>query len=378
MCTRSSGVGGAFLAATTLSLLTSTYNNPQQRRRALGTWSATVSGGAAAGILLGGVVTAELGWRWIFVLSAAIALGTFLLTLIAVASPMAPGAGRTVDLLGGGLVTVGLALVVCGMIESRTHGWLSIVTIAIVAGGLGGLGLFWAHERTVPDPLLPVGLLLDRRRAGANVATALVGCNLYFLYFAISLYLQRVEHYGPLRAGVLSLPAALAVVGGSLSAPYIARRVSPRRQLVTAMVLIALGFSWLSRLGVDGAYWNHLGGPLIVIGTGLGASFVPATIVATAGVPVDRAGVASGMVNSSRQIGRAVGLALLTGLAVSGLESRSPARIAVGESHAFVVCALIAAVGVPFVLMLFHGTGAPEGSEPLGQLVTSGSESRNA
>lgn len=250
------GVGGAVLASTTLSLLTSTYLAPAQRRRALAVWSATVSGGAVVGILLGGVLTAELSWRWVFLLGAAVGAGTVVITVRQVPSAATGDRVRRLDLPGAIFISAGLALVVAGLIGARTPGWSGVLSGTLIAVGGLVLLLFLRQERRSADPLLPVALLLDRRRLAAVAVTALVGCTLYFLYYAVSIYLQRAQHHGPSLAAVLTLPAALSVVAGSLAAPVLSRRLSPRAQLLGSMVLLACGFAWLSRLSGTGPYWT--------------------------------------------------------------------------------------------------------------------------
>lgn len=358
------GVGGAILASTTLSLLTSTYQG-SARRRAVAIWSATVSGGAVVGILLGGVLTSELSWRCVFGLSVVVGAATILVTVRRLAPEPRMRRSRKLDITGSAAISAGLALLVAGLIGARTPDWSAATTAALLAAGVLVLLLFLRLERRSGDPLLPIQLYADRQRLAAVAVTALVGCNLYFLYFAVSVYLQRGQHHGPSVAAVLTLPAAVSVVAGSLGAPLLARLLTTRRQLLGSMLLLSGGFLWLSRLTAGGSYWTSVGGPLIVIGLGMGTSFVPATLLATAGVPVDRAGVASGVVNSSRQVGRALGLAALTGLVTSAIAApSSPARIADGVSRAFGVCAGVGALGVVLVVLLLPREPRSSGAQP--------------
>jgi EmrB/QacA subfamily drug resistance transporter len=355
------GVGGAVVAATTLSLLTSTFIDATGRRRALAVWSATVSGGAAAGVLIGGVLTAELGWRWVFLISAIIGgLCLFGTSTQLAGSRATVLRARHLDLPGGLLVSVGLGCTVLGLSQAQLRGWESSSSLALLAGGVLVLGVFLVVELRSPDPLLPPEMLRAPGRVGAYAVTAIVGANLYFLYFAVSVYLQRVAGSGPLMAGVESLPAALAVVAGALASTWTARRFTARHQLVGSMIAIAAGFFWLSRISDGDRYWTHVGLPLTVIGLGFGLSFVPATALGTAGVRDDRAGVASGLVNSSRQLGRAIGLATLSGLVISSTHPSSPAAIVSGESRAFTICGLAALAGVVVVWLLIPRAAAAE------------------
>ena len=347
------GIGGAVLAAATLSLLTTSYPQRTERRRAFAIWSAAVSGSAVIGILLGGVLTSQLSWRWTFFFTALVGSITILVTVLRIAPTQSPNRTRRLDAPGSILITGGLALTVAGLIGVRIPAWSTTLTLILIAGGIGVLALFVRHEHRSADPLLPVDLFMSRSRIAAIAVTAIVGCNLYFLYFAISVFLQRGQHHGPSLAAVLTLPAALSVVAGSLSAPLLSRYLSARSQLLGSMLLLAAGFLWLSALHNGGPYWTSVGLPLIVIGWGLGTSFVPATLLATDGIPADRAGVASGVVNASRQLGRALGLAALSGLVTSALAApSSPVRIAAAESHAFRICSAIALGGAVAVMAL--------------------------
>jgi EmrB/QacA subfamily drug resistance transporter len=361
------GIGGAVLASTSLSLITSAYPDGARRRRAIGVWSATVAAGAAVGVLLGGVVTAQVGWRGVFAVGSSVAAVTFVVAALW-RGPADAVSDRRIDLLGAGLLLSGLGACVSGFIEVGSHGWGAPLTTGLLVLGVGVLVMFGRWEARRPDPLLPIRLVADRRRAAACLAMALAGCCLYFLYFAISVYLQRVNGVGPLRAGVLSLPAAVSVTLGSIASPLLARRTTPLQQLSGALLLLAGGFFWLSGLGARTSYWTHVGLPLVMIGIGLGVCFVPATILVTAGLPLERAGVGSGLVNTSRQLGRAIGLAALTGVLLSTARPGPAAAhaIAGGASDAFTACGVIAAFGSLAVWVLLHGLplGIPSAMQP--------------
>ncbi|WP_181778969.1 MFS transporter, partial [Pseudonocardia pini] len=305
------GVGGAILAPTSLSLITVAFTDPHERGKAIGAWSAVSAGGAAAGVLIGGVLTSALDWRWVFFINIPVGIAVFLVTASGVHVPRVTRKVR-LDVPGAVLITAALALVLYAVIGVAGRGWGSPTTIWLLVAGAAALVAFLlVQARFAADPLLPLGLLRDRQRASANVLFMVIGAVIFFLYFDVSVHLQRVDGDSPLRAGLSFLPVALATTVAALNGRRILAVLGARTQLFLAMVLAAVGLVWISGIGVHGEYWTHVGLPMIVLGVGLGMSFVPATVAATAGVPSDQAGIASGLVNTSRQVGGAIGLAAL-------------------------------------------------------------------
>jgi EmrB/QacA subfamily drug resistance transporter len=340
------GVGGAILAPASLSLLTTVFTEQNARHFAIGCWSAVSASGAAAGVLIGGLLTSALSWRWVFFVNVPVGLAILGVTALAIHVPRHARRVR-LGLPSAVLATAGLALVLYALIGVAGRGWSSAATLGLLAGGIAALGLFVVVQgRFSPDPLLPLGLFRDARRSAANGLFLIIGAVIFFLYFDVSLHLQRVDGDSPLTAGLAFLPVALATTVAALTGRRLLGVLGARTQLVIGLGVAALGFLWISDIGVHGEYWTHVGLPMIVIGLGMGSSFVPATASATAGVPEHQAGVASGLVNTSRQVGGAIGLAALASVASAGLGgSPSLAAVAEGDRHALLVCAALAALG---------------------------------
>jgi EmrB/QacA subfamily drug resistance transporter len=352
------GIGGALLAPATLSLLTTTFSEPAQRRRALGVWSATAASGAAAGVLAGGVLTELLDWRWVLLVN--VPIGVALMVGAARALPRAPLAvtARRLDVPGAVSVTAGLALLVCGIVGTHTHAWTSAWTISFVGMGVGLLAVFVLIEsRFAEQPLVPLGVFRRRSLSAANGVSIALGGALYSLFFFLSLYLQQVNHYTPLRAGLAFLPLALSSLFAALLASKLVARAGVRRQLVFGLSLAAVGVAWLTQLAPGDGYWPSVLLPELLTGTGFGLSFVPITLGGTAGIPAHEAGLASGLLNTTRQVGGAVGLAVTAAVAAAvHVHSAAPgvvaAALTTGYDRAFGVGAAVLIVGALVALMI--------------------------
>jgi len=314
------GLGGAVLAPATLSVLTTTYTEPYSRARALGAWSATAASGAATGVLAGGLLTQLVSWRAVLFVNVPIGAVLFVLAWYALATA-GPGQGaklRELDLGGALLATAGLSVLVYGVVSTGSHPWGSTRTIAVLAVGAALLATFVVVEaRVVTRPLVPLGVFANRSLATANAVAMMVGAVLFSSFFFLSLFLQQVDGYSALKAGLAFLPQALVTLVTSLSVSRLVRRVSPRRLLFAGPLVAAGGLVWLSQLSVGAGYFSDMLGPFLLAGAGLGACFVPMTLAATAGVAPKEQGLASGIVNTSRFVGGSLGLAALAALAAS-------------------------------------------------------------
>jgi EmrB/QacA subfamily drug resistance transporter len=312
------GLGGAVLAPATLSLLTSNFVEPDKRRRALGAWSATAASGAAIGVLLGGVLTNALNWRWVLFINVPIGAALMAVTAVAVNESRADSASRSLDVPGALTVTAGLAALVYGIVGTDTHPWGSAQTLIALGAGAALLAAFFVIEaRVAGQPLVPLGIFTRRSLAVANGIAVMIGISLFGLYFFLSLYLQQVNGYSALRGGLAYLPAGLSTLAAALVGTRLVTKLGPRRQLVLGPVLAAGGLLWLTSLAPGDGYGAHIFGPLVLAGTGFGLSFVPMTMAATSGVPHTQAGLAAGLINTTRQIGGAVGLAVMATFASS-------------------------------------------------------------
>jgi EmrB/QacA subfamily drug resistance transporter len=341
------GIGGAILAPSTLSILVTTFTDPSDRRRALGAWSATAASGAAVGVLAGGVLTSLLNWRWVLFVNVPIGIVLLAGAWVALSRSEQRGPRKALDVTGAVTVTAGLAVVVYGIVSTDVHPWGSVQTLVTLAIGALLLAAFFVTEtRFARDPLIPMSIFKRRSLSVANGIAVTLGAGIFGTYFFLSLLLQNVDGYSPLRAGLAFLPVGLFTLAGALIASRIVPILGARFQLMLGLGLAAIGLLWLSGVGTGDSYLMHILGPEILIGVGFGLSFVPMTLSATAGVPVHEAGLASGLINTTRQVGGALGLAAMATVA-SSIAARhglsADAALISGYRGAFVIagCGLI-------------------------------------
>ncbi|MFG1928648.1 MFS transporter [Cryptosporangium sp. NPDC048952] len=323
------GLAAALIAPAALALTLGAFPPGRGRGVALGVWGAVSGAGGAAGVLLGGVLTQWWGWRSIFLASAPLAIVVLVGALLMVAADR-PKPGRRLDVIGTITLTAGLLSLTYSLTTLRTGGGTVLPLIA----GLLLLGAFVARQRTATDPLVPPRVLGIRTVAGANASMLVLGAIWIGLFYFLPLYQQQVLHYSPLAAGVSQLPLALMVMTGSAGAPWLAARLGHRTPLIGGLLLLAAGLFWLARTPQHAAALPDVIAPTLLIGAGLGTAFVGLTTLSTAGVPAAETGVASGLINATRQVGGALGLALL--IAVSGPAS--------GYGHAFVTAGVLSVI----------------------------------
>ena len=347
------GLGGAVIAPASLSILTTTFAEGPARNRAVGIWGAMGGAGGAAGVLLGGVLTDLLSWRWILFINVPIGL------LAAVAaqrmlmeSRNARGA-RDFDLRGALAATIGLSLLVLGIVRTDQTGWGDSSTLLLVAAGIALLVAFVIIEgRLAKAPLMPLRIYRSRTLSAANLVVLLVGGSTFGMWFFVSLYLQQVLGYSPIRAGLAFLPMTLCIVVGSTVASRIVARVGAKPLLVLGMASLTVGLAWFTQISPHGTYLGDMLVPSLLASMGMGLAFVPATISAVAGVAPAEAGLASGLVNTARLCGGALGLAILAAIARSRTKTdllhagtTAHAALTSGFQLAFVVAAAFALVG---------------------------------
>ncbi|WP_051774098.1 MFS transporter [Streptomyces sp. NRRL S-237] len=308
------GLGAAAIAPAALALLMELFPPGPGRGRALGVWGAVSGAGGAAGVLLGGVLTQAWGWPWIFY---AVALGALLVLVgVVVSVPRTPvtGGGRF-DLPGSVAITLALTSLVWGLTTARRSGWTDDSVLGAFAVTAVLAAVFVLVERHHPNPLLPPRLFRAGRVTAGNLLMALLGSVWIALFFFLPLYQQQVLGSGPMVAGLGQLPLAVANMLGSTLAPRIARRIGTRATVTTALLVEAAGLLWLSRISADGGYLTDVLGPSTLIGLGLSIAFVQLTALSVEGVTGQDAGLAGGLVNTTRQVGGAIGLAVLATLA---------------------------------------------------------------
>ncbi|MGC9544396.1 MFS transporter [Streptomyces sp. UG1] len=342
------GAGAALLAPATLTVLTGTFPEGPARTRALAVWTAVGVAGGAAGNLIGGALTQYLSWRWVLLVNVPIGAVGVLLGLRFL--PVGRGEGRRpprLDVPGAVLATTGIAALTCGLAQAESRGWGDAVTVGMTTAGVLVLaGFLWVEARVARAPLVPLGLFRIRSVGVGNLILLLTGACLIPMWYFLSLYMQQVLHYGPLRTAVGFLPHTLVtMVVGARLAPRLMRYVRPRTLIVTSALVSAAGFWWQSGISAGSGYVDGVLGPAIVISVGTGLLLTPITTAVTSGVDPAHAGAASGLMNTTKQVGGALGLAALS--VVAAAHSAGAEALTAGYARAFLAIAVVlAAVAV--------------------------------
>jgi EmrB/QacA subfamily drug resistance transporter len=346
------GLGGAVVAPATLSIITSTFTEGGERNRALGAWGAMGAVGGATGVLLGGLLTQALSWRWILFINVPIGAATALASLrvIAADKPVA-AARRNFDFAGAITGTLGLIVLTFGIVKTEQYGWGSTRTIVTLAIAALLLGLFLLIEaRFAKAPLMPLGVFRSRQLSGANVVVCLLGASAFAMWYFLSLYLQEVRGFTPIETGLAFLPGTAVLAAAAQIAGKRIHKTGPGRLLTVGMAMIAVGLIWLGQVSADGSYASEVLVPFMIAGAGIGVTFVSVTVAGMAGVQPKEVGLASGLINTSRQIGGSLGLAILATLATSRTASllghtSVDSALTSGFQRAFVIGGIFAAVG---------------------------------
>jgi EmrB/QacA subfamily drug resistance transporter len=351
------GIGAAIVSPAALSILTTTFEEGRERNTALGVWGAIAGGGGAAGVLLGGILTDTVGWEWIFFINVPIAAIVIALAPRLLQESRVEIDDPSYDFAGAVTVTSGLVLLVYALVGTTTHSWTSPRTIALFAVSAILLIAFIIIEQRAKEPVLPLSIFRLHTLAGANVVGFFLGSSIFSMFFFLSLYQQFVLGYSPLKTGIGYLAIALTIVASAGVSQAFVTRIGVRPVLTTGMVLLVLGLLWFTQIDTDGSYVIDLLPGYLLAGVGLGFAFVPNTIAALEGVTPAEAGVASGLINTSQQIGGALGVAILTTVAATQTESLGRAAglagLTSGYRHAFAAGAIMAFIGlVATVLMI--------------------------
>ncbi len=357
------GLGGAVLSPATLTILTTTFTDPRARTRALGLWSAVAGAGGATGALAGGVLTDLLSWRWILFINVPIGIVVLVLARLAVAESRAEGERPTLDWAGAITITGGLIAITYGIVETTTHSWGSPLVLGSLAAGLTLVAAFLAVESRHPHPLVPLRMFRSRALTGANLIMVGIGSVMFSLFFFLSQYMQDVHGYSPLRTGFAFLPMPLALITGTQLSSRIVGRVGPQRLLVVGPLISAIGMVLLSRLQADSSYALHVGLPGAIITFGIGMSFVPVTLSATTGVDRRDAGLASGLINTTRQIGGSVGLAALLTLAADRTKALADSGTTAAQTGGYALAFAVSSVTL-VVVALVAATVLPRAPRP--------------
>jgi len=353
------GLGAAIITPAALSILSTTFHEGRERNIALGVWGAVGGFGAAAGVLMGGILTDALSWEWIFFVNVPVGVLAIVLAPILL-DESRDARVKTFDLPGAVLVTAGLSSLVYAITQAGQEGWLAGRTIGFAAASLILLAGFVGWELRHPEPLMRFGLLRTKTVAGANVAGFIMGTALFSMFLMLTLYMQQVLGYSAMKTGVAYLAVAGTAIIWSGVAAQLVTRVGVKPVLVSGMTFLTAGLILFTQVSVGGSYVTELLPGFLLIGVGIGFSYVPITIAALAGVEPAEAGLASGLINTSQQIGGALGIAALSTIATSRTDDAVSAGTAVpsalvdGFTGAFVAGAIIAGMGIVAALTLIR------------------------
>jgi len=321
------GLGGALFAPAALALLMTTFREGRERNVALGIWGAASGSGGAVGVLLGGMLTSLASWPWVFYVNVPVGIALVALAPRFLRESRVEGATRHFDVAGAATVTASIMVLVYGLTYATQHGWGDAVTVTLLAGSAVLAAAFVAIEARAQAPLLPLRMFRSRTFSVANVLVIVVGTLAFGQFFLLSLYLQQVLDYSALQAGGAFVAIAGSIAVGSTLAQRFVTRFGPRPVLAVGLLTTGATLTWFARLPVDAHYATDLLVPFLVNGTGFALCFVPVTIAALTGVAPQDAGIASGLVNTSRQLGGAIGLAAVTTIAATAAGLHSGANL---------------------------------------------------
>lgn len=311
------GLAGAFMSPAALSIVLVTYREGHERNVALSVWGAVASGGAAVGVLLGGVFTQYLSWRWNFFINVPVGILVIFSALRVLDRHESTLEHSELDLPGTILVTGGLMSLVYALVKAPTDGWTSTTPLIFFAIAALALIEFVRNENRTDHPLVPMKIFRIRNLAGADLLMLCMAAGLFSVFFFTTLYMQEVLGYTAIKTGVSFLVVPIAIAITATNVPRLIQKIGYKPILVVAPLLVSGGLFWVSHIPVDGTFWGDVAPGMILLGLGMGGVFVSATIAATSGVPRHESGLASGLLNTSQQVGGALGLAVLTGIATS-------------------------------------------------------------
>jgi EmrB/QacA subfamily drug resistance transporter len=369
------GLGGALFAPAGLSILMTTFAEGRDRNHALGIWGAASGSGGAAGVLLGGLLTSYLSWSWVFFINVPVGIAVIAAAPLLLAESRGQG-HRHFDVAGATSVTAGVMLLVYAMTRATQEGWGSVPTLSLLGASVGLLAAFVAIELRSPAPLLPMGIFRNRTLSAANATAAVIGSIAFSEFFLLTLYMQQVLGYSAIQTGVGFAAVTFTIIVFSNVAQTLVTRFGVRSVLAAGLTLDAAALAAFTQLPVGGHYFWNLFPAFLISGAGLALSFVPVTIAGLAGVHRADAGIASGLINTSRQVGGAVGLAAVTTIAASyasnGGGATGLARVTVvdgalthGFQVGFTVLAGVAVLGALIAAVLLRPQAEGSQVEPL-------------
>jgi EmrB/QacA subfamily drug resistance transporter len=351
------GLGAALITPAALSILMVTFAEGKERNAALGAWGGVGAFGAVAGVLLGGVLTDALSWQWIFFVNVPVGLAGLVLAPILLSESRDANV-KSFDAPGAVLVTSSLVVLVYAITQANSYGWASIETIGLFTASVALMAGFLGWEARTSDPILPFSFFRLRTVVGANIVGLIMGTAMFAMFLMLTLYMQQVLHYSAMKTGVGYLAVAGTAIVWSGVAAQLVNRVGVKPVLVAGMAFLSAGLIYFTQVSVDGTYVGDLLPGFLLISVGLGFSFVPISIAALAGVPSSEAGLASGLMNTSQQIGGALGIAVLSAIATrqtgDAIASGSNQAVALTEGFqsAFMAAAGVALVGILVALVV--------------------------
>ena len=360
------GLGAALISPAALSLVMTLFTEGSERNKALGVWGAVAGSGGAAGVILGGVLTEWLGWEAVLYVNVPIGLvAAFLAPRLLPEGREAAGT-RSFDVAGAVTVTAGLTMLVYALVDSGDAGWGSAQTLGLAAGALALLALFVAIELRATRPLAPLAIFRNRALRGANIVSVAMTMAFFPMFFFLTFYAQYVLGYEPIEAGFAQLPIALSIIVFAGVASQIVTRAGYKTTILIGLLVAAAGLLWFAQVSPGGSFLADILGPSLVTGLGLAFAFVAGTIAATSGVSGEQAGLASGLVNTSQQIGGALGLALLIALATArtdAVDAAPPVALAEGYQAGFLGGAGLALLGALLTVLLLSSRESREHAE---------------
>src|SRR3954465_3661340 len=355
------GLGAAIVSPAALSIVANLFKDGAERNKALGAWGAVAGSAGAAGVLLGGILTDSLGWEWVLWVNVPVAAIALAFTPGLIPETRSESATRHFDAAGAVSITAGLSLLAYAFLDASSSGWGSTKIISLLAGSVALIGIFVAIEHRSKAPLVPFRIFRLRTLTGANVVGLLLGASLFSMFYFISLFMQQVLGYSAIHAGLSYLPLALTIIVAAGLGGQLVTRFGFKPILAAGLAFVSLGLLWFSQVSVGGGFLTDIVGPSILAAIGLGFGFVTSTIAAVSGVEDREQGLASGLINTSQQIGGALGLAVLSTIATTRTDhvlatgtSTLPNALTEGFQSAFLGGAVIAALGVVATLVLIR------------------------
>jgi EmrB/QacA subfamily drug resistance transporter len=351
------GFGAAIITPAALAILMTTFSEGRERNMALGVWGAVGAFGAVAGVLLGGILTDGLSWEWIFYINVPVGLAALALTPILLVESRDLQV-KSFDVPGAVLVTGGMITLVYGITQANDYGWGSVETLGLFAGAIALLAGFVGWEARAKEPLMPFSIFRIRTVSAANISGLILGTVTFSMFLMLTLYMQQVLGYSPMKTGVAYLAVAGTAIIWSTVAAQLVTRLGVKPVITAGMAFLTAGLLYFTQVSVGGSYLGDLLPGFLLIAIGLGFSFVPISIAALAGVQRSDAGLASGLFNTSQQIGGALGIAALSAIATSTTEdgvasgTALPQALTDGFEAAFIWGGVVAAVGIVVALTL--------------------------